>query len=219
MPKIKRTAQEVDAVKTSILGKALEMIAKDGFDSLSMRKLASKLGIAAKTIYNYFSNKEEIYIMVLTRGFEIMNAQAQSAGKNCDDPADKFAVLCREYVKFGIANKNYYSIMFNLDVPKYTDYVGTPIEPAAYHEKATAMKLAELGLQILDDLNRTHGTLAGADIPYLLLKIWSQLHGIVSLYNSRVMQEVSDTADQAVLRMTEDVIFPYMPIRNKDKKP
>lgn len=198
-------------MKTGILETALAMIARDGYDSLSMRKLASKLGVAAKTIYNYFSCKEEIYIMVLTRGFELMNARAEAMGAGIEDPADRLATLCREYVAFGISNRNYYSIMFDLDVPKYADYVGTPIEPAAYREKATALKLAELGIEVLHDLNRAYGTPDVSDFPYLLLRIWSQLHGIVSLYNSRVMQEVSDTADQAIWRMTEDVIRPCLP--------
>jgi len=215
VPKIKRSPKEIEAVKISILETALEIIAKDGFDHLSMRKLASRIGIAAKTIYNYFSNKEEIYIMVLTRGFEIMYEKAIETGTVYDDPSEKFAALCREYVRFGITNKNYYNIMFNLDVPKYTDYLGTPLEPAAYQEKTTALKLAELGLGLLSDVTRSSGQFPDTDIPYLLLKLWSQLHGIVSLYNSRVMQEVSDQADQALKRMTDDLIAPYITRENR----
>lgn len=212
MPKARRKPEEIEAVRDRILEEALEIIASDGYDNLSMRKLASRLGIAAKTIYNYFpAGKEEIYIMVLTRGFEIMYNAAKDSGKPFSDPSEQFRALCREYVNFGITNKNYYNIMFNLDVPKYADYVGTPLEPVAYEEKITALKIAELGTEVLNRIADTYGSLPEQDIGYLLLRLWSTLHGIVSLYNSRVMQEVSDTAEDDVKRMTDDAIKPFLP--------
>lgn len=35
-----------------------------------MRKIASRLGFTATTIYNYYNNKDEINLMIRIKGFE-----------------------------------------------------------------------------------------------------------------------------------------------------
>ncbi|MBC9929723.1 TetR/AcrR family transcriptional regulator [Chitinophaga qingshengii] len=40
--------------------KAIEMIVREGFDGLSMHKLAKAVGISVSTIYIYFKNREEM---------------------------------------------------------------------------------------------------------------------------------------------------------------
>lgn len=39
---------------------AIEMIVREGFDGLSMQKLAKKAGISASTIYVYFNSREDL---------------------------------------------------------------------------------------------------------------------------------------------------------------
>ena len=72
MPKAARSQEEINEVRLKILGEALNLISQHGYEGFSMRKLGQRLGIAAKTIYNYFESKDEIYLHVLTRGFELM---------------------------------------------------------------------------------------------------------------------------------------------------
>lgn len=40
--------------------KAIDLIVREGFDGLSMQKLAKAVGISASTIYIYFKNREEL---------------------------------------------------------------------------------------------------------------------------------------------------------------
>lgn len=211
MPRVKRTPEEIEAVRQKILDEALDIISTSGYDDLSMRKLAGRLGFAAKTIYNYYSGKEEIYIMVLLRGFEQLNVIAEDIAGEVSDPVEKLKALSGAYVKYGIENNNYYNIMFNIDVPKYSDYVGTPLEPVAYREKKTALKLAELAREIISDISKKYGSILENEVDYLVLKLWSNLHGIVSLYNSNVLQEVSDHAKEAVIKITDDAVRPFIP--------
>jgi AcrR family transcriptional regulator len=70
MPKLQRSPKEIEAVREDILEHALDMIVRGGFNRFSMRKLAARLGIAAKTIYNYYRNQDELYLCILTKGFE-----------------------------------------------------------------------------------------------------------------------------------------------------
>lgn len=61
--------------ETIIREKAVEMIVKEGFDGLSMHKLAKEAGISPATIYLYFKNREDllnqVFIAVEDRFAEI----------------------------------------------------------------------------------------------------------------------------------------------------
>jgi AcrR family transcriptional regulator len=62
MPKAPRKPEEVEAERQRILAEALSIIAESGYEGLTMRRLGQRLGVAAKTIYNYFESKDEVYL-------------------------------------------------------------------------------------------------------------------------------------------------------------
>ncbi len=211
MPKAARPAEKVAEIRGCILDYALNIIAEEGYDNLTMRSLASRFGFAAKTLYNYFSCKEEIYLMVLTRGFELINVKMEASIKNLTDPVEKLRAMCRAYVDFGINNANYYNIMFNWAVPKYHDYINTAMEPTARAEKETAFRLADITAKVLKEISKANKGFPRGDAGYLILKLWTNLHGVVSLYNSRGMHEYESDPLPVVARLTEDALAPFLP--------
>jgi AcrR family transcriptional regulator len=64
-----RTVGEVEIAKKKIISAAMEILYKDGFELLSMKKIGSKLGMTAANLYNYFSSKDELYIEMRRYGF------------------------------------------------------------------------------------------------------------------------------------------------------
>jgi AcrR family transcriptional regulator len=189
MPRIPRKKEEVDKVRDSILDKALEIISSEGYDNLTMRKLGDSLGCSAKTIYNYYCSKEEIYLRVLTRGFEKINDIVDQSLDGISDSFEKLRIMCHVYIKFGLDNVNYYNIMFNWDVPKYTNYIGTPLEVVAKLEKDTAMHYADLSENAISKILTKNGNISREEVSYHLIRMWSGLHGFVSMNNSHGFQE------------------------------
>ena len=58
--------------EAAIRDKAMEMIVKEGFDGLSMHKLAKAAGVSPATIYIYYKNREDLLQMlfkVAQKGF------------------------------------------------------------------------------------------------------------------------------------------------------
>ena len=72
--------------REDILRHALALIVQDGFQGFSMRKLAARLGIAAKTIYNFFRNQDELYLCILIKGFEQLYAAFEAAVRAAGHP-------------------------------------------------------------------------------------------------------------------------------------
>lgn len=208
MPKIPASPQAFEAVRERILKEALFIINEEGYASLSMRKLAKRLGFTAKTIYNYYSNKDELYLMVLIKGFSDLAEEFRKVNSSSTDPLKKLRAAVHTYVKWGIENKHYYNIMFSMDTPKYSDYRGTAMEPIAERQNSVALEIPEIAVSIINAVAQKTGRISPREVPFHLLQIWSTLHGVVSLYISRVTLEVRNI-DKAIDWILEEVIKPY----------
>jgi AcrR family transcriptional regulator len=206
MPKVRRSQEDREIIRENILDEALALISEHGFAVFSMRKLASRLGMTATTIYHYYASKDELYLMILTKGFDMLYQHLEEMYETCDDPALRIRKMVRAYINFGIHKANYYNIMFTSDAPKYRDYIGTEIEPVAYFEKQTALKLADITSQALRDLDRDMGRFTPEEVRYLVIRLWSTLHGIIALYNSRVLQEVDENAAAVIEQVANDLV-------------
>lgn len=208
MPKAPASAEVVEAIRERILTEALFIINQDGYANLSMRKLALRLGVTAKTIYNYYSNKDELYLMVLIKGFQELSEQFRTAYLSSDNPVEKMRAAVTAYVRWGIENKHFYNIMFSMDTPKYADYVGTGMEGIADRQNKVALKIAETGTAILTEVAAFNASISADEIPVRLLHLWSTLHGMVSLSISRVTLEVWDLQG-TIDHILEEVLLPF----------
>ncbi|HHO76180.1 MAG TPA: TetR/AcrR family transcriptional regulator [Deltaproteobacteria bacterium] len=206
MPKAARSQEDIELIREKILDAALAIISEHGFKFFSMRKLASSLSMSATTIYNYYSNKDELYLMILTRGFDMLYKDLFEIFNTRENPLERLRDMVSSYVSFGTKNANYYNIMFTSDAPKYRDYIGTDIEPVAYFEKETALQLVDIAAQVIQELAGTDHGISMNDARYLAIKLWSFLHGIIALSNSRVLREVDDNPEKIIERIIEDII-------------
>jgi len=212
MPKAARSPEDIESIKERILDVALSIINDQGFEHFSMRKLAAKLGITATTIYNYYSSKDELYLMILTRGFGLLSSTLHDIQQNVQDPFLRLEAMIRAYVDFGIRDSNYYNIMFTSGAPKYLDYVGTDLEPIAFFEKQTALQLLEITSREFSHTVHGNCHLAEEDIRYFVIRLWSSLHGIIALYNSRVLHEVHEHPETMVERMVSDLVSSFQEV-------
>ncbi|MGB9204458.1 MAG: helix-turn-helix domain-containing protein [Terriglobales bacterium] len=56
-----RLEHKKSRIREDILNAARELFVKDGFDGVSMRRVAEKVEYSPTTIYLHFANKEEDY--------------------------------------------------------------------------------------------------------------------------------------------------------------
>jgi replicative DNA helicase len=80
--------------------KAVDLINAEGFGKFNMRKLGDHLGIAAKTVYNYYHSKDELYLTVIANGFQNLYDSCKSAYKSGETPLDKLIAMGRAYGPF-----------------------------------------------------------------------------------------------------------------------
>lgn len=72
MPNLTERCRRIagDAMKEGILQAALDVLRADGFERLTIEKVAEAAGIAKGSVYNYFRNKQELVTQVFERSIE-----------------------------------------------------------------------------------------------------------------------------------------------------
>lgn len=60
-----RTGRPPVTSRTQILSAARRLIDRDGWDKLTIRRLAAELGIGATTLYHHIQNKEDLLVLLL----------------------------------------------------------------------------------------------------------------------------------------------------------
>ncbi len=198
MPRPARPKDEVRQVKKDILEEALCILMDEGYDNLSMSKIGKNMGMTAANIYNYYQNKDELYNSLIIQGY---NSLYDTLKKDTDmfvDPYDRVMALIRSYVDFGITNPHYYHLMFSLIAPKYQDYLGTPMEAIAKKEKQNSLRVISFAESIVGAYTQNHPGYAGVDNELITIQLWSQLHGILSLYNSGNLLEAVENTEQII---------------------
>jgi Transcriptional regulator len=77
---------------------ALHLIAQHGYAAVSMRQIASRVGVQAGALYNYTDDKQSLLFDLLKGHMDDLLA-ARTSGPRCDTPEARL----EEFTKFHIA--------------------------------------------------------------------------------------------------------------------
>ena len=116
-PKRDRRAERRDATKAEILDAAWELCAAEGLAGLSLRELATKVGMQAPSLYSYFSSKHDIYDAMFAEGY-----QQFEEGKSFpigSDTRTGMRRLAHYFADFCASNPVRYQLMFQRTIPGF----------------------------------------------------------------------------------------------------
>lgn len=189
MPKKPRSKNEINTIKEDILKHALDLMQEEGYEGFSMRKLSSLLGVSVVTLYRFYENKDHIYLVVLTRGFQLLYGECLQAYKSEKKPEARLRSMTEAYISFGISQSNFYNLMFTWHVPKYEDYIGTPMEDVARYELEESQKSYLLTIKAVKELVKKMGNinLSDNEIRSYIIYFWSTLHGYIAGVNNNLL--------------------------------
>jgi AcrR family transcriptional regulator len=195
MPKITRSVEQVDAVRDRILDCAFKILIKNGYESLSMAKIGSKMKMTAANLYNYYANKDELLIAIHKKAFAMLYDKISYDVETADTPLDRYKKMVYAFVEFGTHNVNIYDIMFNRPIRQYSDYIGTPQEALSNDEFRSSLRVFFYAIKIIKEYRETRPDLDTVDMKLLTIRSISGLHGIISLRNSGMLYQIADDPD------------------------
>ncbi|WP_055669092.1 TetR/AcrR family transcriptional regulator [Desnuesiella massiliensis] len=95
----KRREREIEEMRELILLTASDIIAAEGFDKLSIRKIAKKIEYSPSIIYHYFNDKEEILNNVMQRGYKKIVMAVSSVKMENNPPEERLIQMTKNYIK------------------------------------------------------------------------------------------------------------------------
>src|SRR5258708_35847139 len=107
-----RRAREKEGLREEIVDAARTLFVKEGYESVSIRKIADKIEYAPGTIYLYFQDKAEILDRICEETFAKLIRTMDAIKGDTAAPLDKLRRALRTYIHFGLENPNHYVVTF-----------------------------------------------------------------------------------------------------------
>lgn len=99
-------------IQQAILDAARELFIAEGYQNVSMRKLADRIEYSPAAIYSYFPRKDDIFFALAAEGFRILADGVSAAVAGLDDPLDRLRAGLWAFYQFAKVNPEYFALMF-----------------------------------------------------------------------------------------------------------
>jgi AcrR family transcriptional regulator len=168
-----RRERERQELQTKILDAARELFATEGYDAVTMRKIAQKIEYSATAIYKHFADKDALVAELCHLDFRSFAAHFGRAASE-EDPIRRLRATGRAYFDFAIEYPQQYRFMFMAARPQVAPEQGEREDPA---QNAYVFLLATVREAIEKGLLRDEFS----DAELASQTIWSAVHGVVAL--------------------------------------
>lgn len=172
-----RRAREQQAVREKILAAARELFVKEGYEAVSMRKIADAVEFTPPAIYTHFKDKADLMHELCSRDFAALAEHFNRLAKVAD-PVERIYRIGMLYIRFAVENPNHYRLMFMTPHPEEIEpdpedlkKMGDPSQDAYAFLQMTVKEALQKGA-----FREEH-----KDSELLTQMLWAGVHGVASL--------------------------------------
>jgi AcrR family transcriptional regulator len=190
-----RIAARRAATREAILEAAWELAHESGLGQIGMRELAGKLGMAASSLYEYFSGKDAIYDAMFVQGNEALRAEYRYLEAKTDlSPREALVGTAQRFIQFCDADHARFQLLFQHSIP-------------GWHPSPEAYAVAVANLEEM----RSYMTRIGIE-DNESADLWTALtSGLAS------QQVANDPGGDRWLRLVEDAVDMFLRSRGEKK--
>jgi AcrR family transcriptional regulator len=150
------------------------LLETEGPEALTMRRIASAFGCSTSVLYTMFGGKAGIADGLWREGFRRLTAALNGAARIGATPLDRLEAIANAYRDNALANRAYYSVMFQRPIPRFQ-----PSEVARAEADAALAVMADAVAECI-----AAGDLRG-EVGHITWVLWAAAHGAVSLEIAR----------------------------------
>ncbi len=171
-----RRAREREEMRTRILDAARNLFATEGYDAVTLRKVADCIEYCPATIYKYFSDKDEMVRALCEEDIAAMMSAFRPSMAELT-PLERLKSFGRAYIAMGLEQPNHYRLMFMTPLLSPDDSM--LVEKHADPDTDSYGLFLTVVQQCID---------AGAfredlkDAELIAQTLWAGLHGVISLH-------------------------------------
>lgn len=145
-------------LRVALVLAGIELIAEKGIGGLSVAEAARRTGVSTAAPYRHFANRDGFLLAVATEAGRRMGDQLDAAltavRERSDDPLDQLAAVAETYVRFMVAHRAGFDLVFASELRQSEDQelrdagrrvIDLMVEPAAEisADMARALELSE----------------------------------------------------------------------------
>lgn len=177
-----RKEREKGEMRKLIIDSAISLFMAEGYNNVSIRKIAEKIEYSPATIYTYFEDKGAIFFEIYNLGFQKFY-ETQLSVQTIPDPKERLIEHGKAYLKFSLENQEYYDLIFIEHHPseKIRQFEGWDLGKRSYDLLRTNVK------QCIDA-----GYFQDQNMDVVAFSMWSLVHGVASNYIRKNMEMMSD---------------------------
>lgn len=170
-----RRVRQKTLLRQEILDAARDILVREGYEGLSMRKVAERIDYSPTAIYLHFKDRDDLVFCVCE---ELMGGLVKELQHVIDRHADPLVALqqgLRRYVEFGLKHPQHYQATFGIA------HGHDPDEDARHQAPGTMAMQAFAFLPRLVGECVKRKKLAKVDVHNASCALWAGIHGITSL--------------------------------------
>ena len=157
-------------IRVALLENAARILAAEGGDALSIRKLAAEVGASTMAVYTHFGGKDELLRAVVLEGFDRL-ARHLCGIAETDDPVRDLCLMGAAYRRNALDNPHLYMAMFGRPMSQQVLTDDDLITTMGTFD--TLVRTCQRCLDTGDLDARDAGTMAN--------QFWAAAHGVVTL--------------------------------------
>lgn len=167
---IERRERHKKELREAILQSAWKLVNDEGWQNLSIRKIADAIEYSVPVVYDYFENKEAILSEFNRQGFKLLGGQLAEGKQKFADPGDQLTAIGYAYWDFAFNNPEYYQLMYGLGMPTCESLTQVP----------ELMAFIDVIYTTINDL--IPGDCKEESEAWMKVhSFWSMIHGLVSI--------------------------------------
>lgn len=172
-----RRLREREELQTRILDAARDLFVKEGYEAVSLRRIAEAIEYTAPAIYTHFKDKADLLRTLCRRDFGALSNHLVTLNQ-VDDPVRRIGLLGRAYIRFAVEHPHHYRFMFMTPLPSEVE--PEPDDVAAMHDPDQD-GYAALRLACRQALERGLFRKDAGDEETVSQVLWACVHGVASL--------------------------------------
>ena len=169
-----RRARQKRFLRQEILDAASELFVRDGYENVSMRRIADKIEYSPTTIYIYFKDKADLLEQVCKETFAKLVQRLSKIMEQPGDPIERLKRGLLAYIEFGLENPHHYRATFMLPLPEGFHH------NKLHKEDSPGMQAFSFLIQGVTDCIKA-GKMPAMNVELASQVLWAGIHGITSL--------------------------------------
>lgn len=166
----RRSEHSREEIRDMAIDAAARIVEREGYQSLTARKVAANIGYTVGTLYHVFKNFDDLVMNLNARTIDEMAGLIQQQVKRKRNPEIRIRTMAEYYVQYATDHPDRWRLVFEHEPPR-----GMPTPPQLKERRDVMFEM------VADNLRELAPERIPQEVSHTATALWSGIHGICIL--------------------------------------